>query len=341
MDIFSGMERYRVGFDEQGNSRFAIPLEADRNGLLGRECPQEQCSPKYFKISVRADDRAGGLSDARLTCPYCGFKDTFQSFHTRSQVDWATAMVAHSVEENVVAELRRACEPINQMRGGLFGLRIDVNATPTRPIGRYIEEELKRVRTCQACSFEYAVYGVSYCCPFCGQGTLVEQLRESASTISELAAKAEEIGGIYGARAGEQILADAYKNVVMLFEGFLKRAYGYGISRTRDEAATRLLVSKVRTSFQRLGGAEEFFRRDLGFELFDGLAVTEQTKLARVFSKRHVFTHNLGLVDEKFRDQARSWQRVGEEVPVDAGEILLAVAIVEKIVAKALSQVGL
>ena len=34
-DLYRDMLKYRTGADEEGNSRFAVPLEADEDGLLG------------------------------------------------------------------------------------------------------------------------------------------------------------------------------------------------------------------------------------------------------------------------------------------------------------------
>lgn len=70
MDLYHEMRKYRTGFDDEGNSRFSIPLEADEDGLLGRECPNDECATKYFKVSTEIPDAfrpmrrsRGGLFD--------------------------------------------------------------------------------------------------------------------------------------------------------------------------------------------------------------------------------------------------------------------------------------
>jgi len=57
MDIFHDMKKYRTGRSPEGNDLFNVPLKADEDGMIGRECPNEDCQPKYFiwENGVRSD----------------------------------------------------------------------------------------------------------------------------------------------------------------------------------------------------------------------------------------------------------------------------------------------
>lgn len=90
-DLYRDMLKYRTGSDEQGNSQFSVPLESDEDGLLGRECPSESCTPRYFKVHVAEDDEDDSISYETITCPYCGTRESFQEFHTQAQIDWVSA----------------------------------------------------------------------------------------------------------------------------------------------------------------------------------------------------------------------------------------------------------
>ena len=59
---------------------------------------------------------------------------------------------------------------------------------------------------------------------------------------------------------------------------------------TKEDAEK--LVQKVKVNFQRLTGAEEFFRRDLSIEIFQNLTATERESLEIAFAKRHVLTRS-------------------------------------------------
>lgn len=53
---FDELEKYRTGKSEDGHDQFSVPIEPDEDGLLGRECSNEGCETKYFKISLEVDD---------------------------------------------------------------------------------------------------------------------------------------------------------------------------------------------------------------------------------------------------------------------------------------------
>lgn len=93
-------------------------------------------------------------------------------------------------------------------------------------------------------------------------------------------------------------------------------------------------------NFQRITGAEEFYRGDFGVVLFDGVANDDRVVLEEVFCKRHVLTHNLGLVDEKYKRQAGLWTRAGAEVPVEKDDVVRAISVVEKVIKAAATLFG-
>ena len=49
---FDELEKYRTGKSEDGHDQFSVPIKPDEDGLLGRECSNEDCETKYFKISL-------------------------------------------------------------------------------------------------------------------------------------------------------------------------------------------------------------------------------------------------------------------------------------------------
>ena len=124
-----------------------------------------------------------------------------------------------------------------------------------------------------------------------------------------------------------------------LFEGFLKYAYRYAVRKSNSKEDADKRINKIRTNFQRLSGAEEIFRRDLSIEIFHGLGAREVEELEIPFAKRHVLTHNLGLIDAKFQDKAQTWNRLSSEIEFEPGEIERALGTVRKVVSHVLSEV--
>lgn len=339
MSFLDGM-KYVAGSDGD-RTEFSVPLSADDDELLGRECPVDECSPKYFKITVAShdDDEAPSLSDTSLTCPYCGHNDGFGVFHTQAQIDWAKSLLFREVTEASARYLQKAVRPLNNIRGPI---KITAKVTTSLPpILQYVEEKLKRQTTCEQCNMKYAVYGVSYHCPFCGGGALSTHLRESAETIRVLAAEAERIGKKFGQEAHDKMLGNAYEDAVGLFEGFLKLVYRYGLRKRMSAEDADRLFAKLGTAFQRLDGAETILKRDLAIDLFDGVADPEKQNLSVVFSKRHLLTHSLGVVDKRYRTKVSAAEREGQDVRLHANEISPALILIERVVLQAARPLGL
>lgn len=333
--LFRDMKKYQTGYNEDGDPRFSVPLKADEDGLLGRECAHLDCTLRYFKIGVDDDEsHESPLSDARIHCPYCGHTESFQEFHTQDQIKHVESMMHRDMEQTLTDMLNDSFRSINGSRGLIrFSMKATANLPP---LHRYVEERLKQTTTCPQCRQQYAVYGVSYHCPFCGGGTLAVHLSDSARTIRVLACEAQHIREKHGETAHDRMLGNAYEDAVTTFEGFLRRIYGAVLRRDRPAEAD-VLEAKVRNAFQRLDGAEELLRRDLSIELFDGVLQQDRDRLAVVFSKRHVLTHNLGLVDQKYREQAKAWEKPGQEVPLDAAEIQWSVDVIEQLLLKVMA----
>lgn len=338
--LFRDMKKYQTGYNEDGNPSFAVPLEADEDGLLGRECANQACTLRYFKISVEKDESGDApLNDATIHCPYCGHSDSFQEFHTEDQIKKVHSMMLRDVEQTMTDMLNDAFRPLNNQRGLI---RISAKVTANLPpLHRYVETKLKQTSSCPQCNQRHAVYGISYQCPFCGGGTIAVHLRDSTQTIRVLAAEAEHIGQKHGETAHDRMLGNAYEDVVTTFEGFLRRIYATGLRKSLIPTDVEMLESKVRNTFQRLDGAEELLRRDLSVELFDGVDPKDRDRLGVVFSKRHTLTHNLGLVDHKYRDQLKAWEKPGQEVPLDAQEVSWAIDRIEQLLTQTITTLGI
>jgi hypothetical protein len=333
---FDIMEQYRTGRTAEGHGQFSVPLLPDEDGFFGRECPNEDCDTKYFKIGTTIpdgmEDAAPNFSQAELTCPYCGTVDSMQRYFTQAQVDWIKSMMFRDVHKAFGDMLERTFRPLQKPTGGFISVSVKVKRGALPSVRHYVEEKLQEEVTCDKCGYEYAVYGVSFHCPLCGKGSLTQHLTSSAATIRILAEESYRIANELGRTVGDRLLGNALEDVVSLFEGFLKHVYRYAIRKRESKTESEKLIQRIRVNFQRLSGAEEFFRRDLQLEIFSALSNDERETLESAFAKRHVLTHNLGLVDEKYKTQARAWERTGAEVPLTANEVLQALAIVTKVV---------
>lgn len=337
------MEQYRTGKSEEGHDEFSVPLKADEDGLIGRECSNDDCETKYFKMSLTIPDEMAkhieDFSQYDLTCPYCGTVDNMQHLHTTEQVEWIKSMMIRGVHKTFGHMLERSFGSRPKSRGGMFSISVEVKKGSLPSVRYYVEEKLKQEVTCDKCELRYAIYGVSFHCPLCGKGNILQHLGRSVETIKILVAESTRIATEHGDHVGEAMLGNALEDVIGLFEGFLKHGYRYGVRKKYPKEDADKLLSKVKVNFQRLAGAEEFFRRDLSIECFQNLSPSQRESLEIAFAKRHVLTHNLGLIDGKYKEKVRIWERVSSELVVKPDEVLNALESVQAVVSYTLGEI--
>lgn len=333
------MKKYHAGRSPNGNDLFNVPLKAGEDGMIGRECPSEECQPKYFKMSVTIPDKTSkkieDFSQIDVTCPYCGKVDNVQHYHTKSQLAWIKSMMFRDAAKTFQNMLKSSFKSTHPSSKGMFSISITYKPGALPSVRHFIEEKLKRTVLCDNCGYNYAVYGISFHCPLCGEGNLIQHLNRSTDVIRVLIDEHERISQERGQEVGRQMVGNALEDVIGLFETFLKHIYQHEIKRrfSKEKAETKL--AKIRGNFQRLEGAETLFSEDLGFALFAECNQKDRIFLQEQFLKRHVLIHNLGLIDRKYIEKAQAYKKQGEELDIKPIDVLRALEIVEGIVTTA------
>jgi hypothetical protein len=339
MEIFHDMKKYHVKRTPDGIDRFNVPMKTDEEGMIGRECPNIECQPKYFKMSLTLPDQISekieDFSQIDVTCPYCGTIDNMQHFHTESQIEWIESMIFRDIAITFDNILKSSLKQIPPTPKGMFSISITCKPGHLPSVRHYVEEKLKRRVVCDDCGYNYAIYGMSFHCPLCGKGNLLQHLNRSADTIKVLLEEHERISQERGPEVGYHIVGNALEDVIGLFEGFLKYIYQYEIKRrlSTEEAASK--IARIRANFQRLEGAEALFSQDLDVALFAECPQKDRTFLQEQFLKRHVLTHNLGLIDAKYIEKAEVYAKQGAEINIKPIDVLGALEIVVRIVTSA------
>jgi rubredoxin len=308
-----GLKNYYRGKIAQGQDEFFFPLEPDEDGMIGRECPQQDCQPRYFKIAPQelppdSDDigesgTAAMLPD-HLYCPYCGHQGGLQQFTSRDQARWAQSLMVRGIQQ-ISREILRDLYPPG----------------PLPSVRHYAEKKLKRAVECDQCGTKYAVYGIAVFCPNCGEGNLGLHLQRSIETIKVLLSAKLEIETEGGKEAGYHLLGNCLEDCVSLFEGFLKVIYSQALQASLTPEQRQKRLRGLGNAFQNPTRAENIIKSDLGWSLFEGIEDPDRAFLELQFAKRNVITHNLSLVDERFLKQVSTWQSTGQDVEITPEEI--------------------
>jgi len=287
-------------------SQFSVPIRPDEDGYVGRECPDKECLG-YFKITPGT----GVKGPAPCHCPYCGHSGPSNTFFTQEQIQYARSIVVRKVTDAIRADLKGL--EFDHKPKGAFGIGFSMKLKPSAPvpIRYYREKQLETEVICESCALRYAIYGVFGWCPDCGTHNSFQILAKNL----ELSNKELVFAQSAESELAEHMIGDALENVVSAFDGF-----GREICRQR--------AADIR--FQNLSGARNKVQDVFGIDFADTLTPTDWDCACRVFQKRHVLAHKMGVIDEEYVHKANDpFAVIGRKVRVTPDEVKSAINITE------------
>jgi hypothetical protein len=263
----------------------SVPIPTDERGLVGRRCP---ACLRYFKVKLGT-----GLPTAETcNCPYCEHASDTSDFTTPEQEEYVRSVGLREAQERILKPMmRRFGESLKSIEratsGGLIQLRVEVRHDwRSIPLALYREREVETGITCEACGLEFAVYGVFAACPDCkgmNASTVFHKSLEAASKRLIL------LDGDLDTEMAEALLSDALGSAVGAFD-----AVGKELRRRFPS----LLPSRPRNLFQNIDALSTALAKATGQSLVDVLGPEEYRDLVRMFQVRHIYEHNLGVVDD-------------------------------------------
>ena len=307
---------------DQYSMRVSIPKDED--GRVARECPNQECSPGYFKVTL-GTGITGGQTVAY--CPYCQRAAEPSDFHTKEQIRYAKDLVAREAKIGIERVMREALGlgsgSKRRLVDGIISVDVEMNSSPPAHVWRPYEDILRRDLICPHCTLDHSVYGFAIWCPDCGKDIFPTHVRGEIRVIEAIVGDVDRRKKELGVRVAARDLENALEDLVSIFEATLKieiRRYrkSNGDSDEDIDAAMKKIGSRLQSIPNAVTIISEFCH---GISLFAAGSVDEG-KLDRVFQKRHPITHNLGVIDRKYIEKVRSGELEGTEVRVDKEEVL-------------------
>lgn len=300
-----------------GNS-FSIPIQADDQGFIGRECPEPSCEG-YFKIESGTGLKGEGLP---CHCPYCGHTAGHDHFWTKAQIEYAQSFVLRKITDAVHKDLK-ALEFEHKPRGG-FGIGFSMKVKPGRPtpIHYYREKELETEVVCTNCTLRYSVYGVFAFCPDCRQHNSL-QIRDANL---EVVAKMLDLAASSDKPLADKLIENAMEDCISALDGF-----GREICRLHaDKAAGQARAEKI--VFQNLDGAKTNVMNEFGHDISQHVTPDEWAVVLRNFQKRHLIAHKMGVIDDAYVAKSGDLHAlVGRKVSISAEDVRNTLAVVRKL----------
>lgn len=310
--------------ENDGTVSFSVSIPIDEDGYLGRECPK--CE-QHFRIN--ADDYEALPEETSLWCCYCGHQNDHSDFLTRQQLERIRRPAIDYANQLVDETFQKSFGRTHRSRRS--GLSISYRSKPffPAPLPGIDEERMIRERTCERCGLHYAVFGEHRFCPACG---LLSSLQIALDALTAEATRLDVLGDLTDEdhfrlrETGvlDRTYVDTIENIVSVVEAHAERTFK--LVATDPE---RALAGKGKI-FQRLEDLADLFEAEFFVDLRAEVGSKNWLMLKREWAVRHVFTHNDGIVDQKYlRTAGDGRYRVGERLTVDEADCRKALARAE------------
>lgn len=332
-DLFppgSPLRPRRTGPDQY---ELSVTIPNDADGFRGQECPDSGCAPGYFKVRPGT----GLTGQDQSYCPYCRKTAAPNEFFTAEQIRYAKDVVEREAARGVSTMLQDALgldrSGRKKVGGGLFSFEVSMQEPMEEPVFPPFDEELRRDVRCPSCTLEHAVFGLATWCPDCGEDIFLVHVAAEADVVRRMLGAIPDRRSALGARVAARDLENALEDVVSIFEAVLKVTTRRGLLDTGMAEADieTALTKRVGTAFQNPGRAADVYRTLFKKDLFACLTADELAKLETTFAKRHPITHNLGVVDRKYLERARSGTPEGRDVRVSVDEVERSLSLASRV----------
>lgn len=206
-----------------------------------------------------------------------------------------------------IKKLSRVMETAS--RGSFIRMKLDYRPAWI-PISHYEEKEVQTNVTCDHCGLDFAIFGVFATCPDCGRLNALRVFTESLRAVIKRLALLDTP---HGAELAEEILDDALDGAVSAFDGV-----GKEIARRYPH----MLALRPRNLFQNLPALGIALEDAIGSNLQEILGKEQHDFLVRMFNVRHIYEHNMGVIDDDFiRRVPRAAHLIGQKYELRRAEV--------------------
>lgn len=266
-----------------------IPLGED--GMMGRECLK--CE-QYFKLKPGT-----GLPTSYCHCPYCEYEGDSNTFWTPAQLEYAKSIAINQAYDQFIKptldDIKRSFKELERdTRNSFFQFKVTTkNDNYSFPIKYYSEQELETKITCSNCELEFSIFGVFSRCPDCKElNAFVAYDKSLEVTSKQLDVFSKpEIPNDIRDQSLRFILSSCISAFDALGKELMKRKPSKYPNRPKNLFQNLFLLN------ERVGGLFEREHPKFNF-------------LIKLFQVRHIYEHNMGVIDEDFVNKLPEYARL-------------------------------
>jgi hypothetical protein len=284
----------------------AVPvmIASDEEGFFGRQCP----SCKGYFRSQSAPDPG--------TCPYCGLLTSNIGFTTPAQIKFISEFI--KVFREVIEKKEDRSINIDQ---------ILKNVPENKSHFAYSETRQQTQIKCKSCQVKTDIFGLHGFCHYCGKRNTFDVLIESLSGYQERIDHPRFNEKERDKRDKEW--REVITGCVSDFEAFCRDL--------RDEMLKMPMVAKRRKrlsdlNFQQPIGAANALKEMFDFDLLKNLSADDADFIIKQFNRRHILSHNGGVVDQEYIDKSGDQTvKLGEKIRIKSSNAVTMVKLVRSL----------
>lgn len=307
----------------QDQYTMTIQIPPDEDGRLGRECPEQTCSPGYFKVKP-GTGITGGQKEA--FCPYCRTCREPSDFRTKEQKRYAREVAigeAHSVAHDMIKEAFGVdSSGRRRLLDGFITADVEIKPFHKPYVRPPHEDGLRRDVLCPNCKLDHSVFGVAVWCADCGKDIFTTHILGELRVVKVMLGDVERRRAELGVRVATHDIENALEDLVSVFESSLKiemRRWLKAKSFTAEKID--VVMKEIGSKLQSVSHASVLIPKHCDRHLLFEQNTDFQNRLDLIFQKRHPITHNFSVVDRSYLQRVRTGEIAGREVRVSKAEV--------------------
>ena len=311
--------------------QISVPIEADQDGYLDRECPNDDC---LFQYKVDETDWKELFKDEKVFCPLCRHEAKSDAWFTTEQIEQAKEQALKHIKGRIGKALEQGARDFNSKQPRNAFIKMSVKVSGTKPM-HYImpvpsKEEMQLKIQCKVCNAKYAVIGSAFFCPCCGHNSAEETFDNSLKKIQDkiknipiIRQAVETVSKDEAETTCRSLIETSLGECVVAFQRFCEVNF-----------TARAPEKNVKfNAFQNLDIGATYWKELLEETYADWLTVDEMKRLNLLFQKRHLLAHTEGIVDQKYLDKTNDISyKVGQRIVIKEKDVVELINLIKRLV---------
>lgn len=313
-----------------GNQEIQIPIDADDDGYLDKECPSKEC---IFKFKVNAEDWKNIFKDEAVFCPQCRHEAPSDAWWTTEQIEEGKRQALKKLKSDIHQALAKDARSFNSRPQKGF-LKLSMKVSGHSPSFALVpiksQQEMEQKITCESCNSRFAVIGSAFFCPSCGHNSVERMFSEAIKKVESNIANLEKVK----TALKESNLHDEAENTGRFIIESSLVACVTSLQKYSEEIYKKHPGAKTiqQNGFQRIDYMISSWQDLLGESLSQWIDDHELKFMGIMYQRRHLLQHQEGIVDQKYIDKSGDHAyKVGQRVVVKERDVLQLASIVTKI----------